>query len=153
MMPLLWRCDQYSRNRWRRHRYLTLNKWRRGQYLILNKLARGAIGFKTETRSILNNSIASGSAGQINMILNESSETRNKHWTDTLDTQGTIGGAIDIRCSTILREVLAEALIGSNRYSRDWRRDWYLILKGFMETRSIFNTLLNRGQTPWRWSN
>ena len=57
---------------------------------------------------------------------------------DAIDTQQIVGDAINTQ--RILQYVRAEALIGSTRYSTNWRRDQYSILNKSLETRSIFNT-------------
>ena len=117
---------RYSTNR-RRHWYSIPTRLRRDCCLILNKL---------ETQSI---------------FYTQQQSCERKRWLDLLSTWYSVnhrrhrtsvkrihGDAIDIRYSTILWEVLAEALIRSTRYSRDFNGDaidQFSILKVSTESR------------------
>ena len=88
--------------------------WRRDCYPILKEL---------ETRLILNKSTETW------MILKELSGTQSIATAYAISPVG-----------ILLHKMQAKALVGSTRYSTNWRRDQYLILNKSFQTQLIFNT-------------
>ena len=130
---------QYSTNCWRRHRYSILND----QFLILNTSETWLILKKNWRRR------------KHYPLLNELSETMTR---STFDTQRFDGDAIDIGYSATAFQ--AEALVGSTWYSRNWRNliNARVLPHPFKHLykcarRHWYSVLLDRGQTPWLWSN